>query len=80
MRNCIDHQQKFNKNSRESCLAGKYLQSLGLKCSGKEWWPLLKEKKLQVGWDFDGQPQNALDHSRGTLEKYVRIHIGRTKW
>ena len=28
---CINHMQQFDRNSRESCLAGKYLQSIGLK-------------------------------------------------
>ena len=37
MGNCLDHLQQFDKNSRESCLAGKYLQSIGLKHSEKKW-------------------------------------------
>ena len=46
--NCLDHLQQFNKNSRESCLAGLYLHSVGLKCSQMEWWSLLNQKCFKM--------------------------------
>ena len=75
MGNSFDHLQQFNRNSRESCLASKYLQFLCLKCSEKEWESLINQKRLQAGWDFVEQPQNCLDHSRGKLETCLHTFI-----
>ena len=65
MGNCLDHLQLFDRNSRESGLAGLYLQSVGLKCSKKEWWSFLS-KMLQNGYNSVEQPGNSQDHSRGS--------------
>ena len=48
MGNFLNHLQQFNKNSRESCLAGLYLPSVGLKCSEMKWQSLLKQKCFKM--------------------------------
>ena len=45
----IKHQQRFHRNSRESYLAGKYLQSIGSKCTKQQWQSLLIKNFNQAG-------------------------------
>ena len=47
MGNCFVHLQQFNINLRESCLAGKYLQSIGLDSVEQQWRSLLKQKSFK---------------------------------
>ena len=44
MEDFLDHLQQFNRNCRESCLVGKYLQSIGSNCVDQQWRSLLKQK------------------------------------
>ena len=45
--NCLDHMQQLNRNSGKFCLAGKYLQSINLKCVEQHLRSLLKEKTFK---------------------------------
>ena len=47
MGNCLDHLQQFSRNSRETCLADKYIQSIGLKYVEEQWRSLLKQKSFK---------------------------------
>ena len=42
MKKCLDHLQQFDRNSRESCLAGRYLQSIHFNRVEKQWRSLQK--------------------------------------
>ena len=70
MGNCLDHLQQINRNSRENCLADKYLQPIGVTCVEQECRSLLKEKSFrQAGILLKNLSFS--DLSKGTLEKHL---------
>ena len=76
MGNCINHLQQFDKNSRKSCLAGLYLQSLGLKCSEKEWQPLLNLKDFKMARTL----LNGLETLKTILEEHWKHICQNSSW
>ena len=66
--NCLDHLQQFNRNSRESCLACKYLQFIGSKFMEQEWRSLLKEKSFKQA----GTLLNSLNTFHAILEEHEK--------
>ena len=47
MRNCLDYLQQFDRNSRESCLAGQYLWSICLDSLEQQLRSLLMQRSFQ---------------------------------
>ena len=64
--NCLNHLQQLNRNTRESCLAGKYLQSIGLKCVEQQWRSILT-------WKIFKHAETFLN-SLGTLQTILEEH------
>ena len=66
MGNCLDHLQQFDKNSRESCLAGQCLQYIYLNSMEQQWRSLLNQKSFRQA----GNLLNNLESLQTILEEH----------
>ena len=79
-KNCLDHLQQFNRNSREGCLACRYLQSISLDSLEQQCRSLLNQKHFMHAGTCWKVSNLFRPFWRNTGGVFVSLLTGGTNW